>query len=79
MTRVKQITGVTFNWRETVTEKDPTRREAGVLADQVKAVMPEVVIDREDGYQAVQYEKLVPLLIEAIKELSAEVEALKNR
>lgn len=79
LTRVKQITGVTFNWKETVTEKDPTRREAGVLADQVKAVMPEVVIDREDGYQAVQYEKLVPLLIEAIKELSAEVEALKNR
>lgn len=77
--RVKQISGVTFNWNELAVDKDTQRREAGVLADQVKAVMPEVVIDRDDGYQAVQYEKLVPLLIEAIKELAAEVETLKNR
>lgn len=41
--------------------------------------MPEVVAARDDGYKAVKYEKLVPLLIESIKELTAKVEELESR
>ena len=44
--------------------------EVGVIAQEVEAIVPEVVTERKNGYKAVKYEKIVPLLIEAVKELS---------
>ena len=72
------LDGVTFNWNELATEKDQSVKEAGVLAQQIQKVLPEAVTERTDGHLAVRYEMLVPLLIEAIKELKAEVDSLRN-
>jgi len=54
---------------------------AGVIAQQVQAVMPEIVAPApiDEKYLTVRYERLAPLFIEAIKELSAEVKALKAK
>ena len=53
--------------------------DIGVIAQEVEKVFPEVVADRENGYKAVKYEKLVSVLIEGIKELKQEVETLKAK
>ena len=76
--KVSKLNGYTFNWKQE-SGKDQTVREAGVIAQEIETVLPEAVKTREDGYKGVDYEKLVPLLIEAIKDLRAEVELLKNK
>ena len=77
LNKVNSLRGVTFNWNDLAANKDTTVREAGIIAQEVQSVLPEVVTERENGYLAVHYEKMIPLLIEAIKELKAEVESLK--
>ena len=79
LVKVNALDGVTFNWNELAEGKDKDVREAGVIAQQVKEVLPEVVDERDTGYLAVKYEKIVPLLIEAIKELTKEVNDLKKQ
>lgn len=78
LAKTASLDGITFAWNELAEGKDAAEREPGVLAQQVQGVLPEAVVERENGYLAVRYEKLVPLLIEAIKELKAEVDALKK-
>jgi hypothetical protein len=78
--KVQALTGYTFDWNDKQDAYEPGKRDVGVIAQDVEAVLPEVVVDREaTGYKAVNYEKLVPLLIEAIKELKAEIDELKNK
>ena len=74
--KVISISGNTFDWNEK-THKEGS--ETGVLAQEVEELgLPGIVTTRESGYKAVKYEKLVPLLIEAIKELKNEVDELKK-
>ena len=63
--KVLQLRGVTFNKLD-----DDNRRHAGVIAQEVEKVLPEVVYTSEDGTKSVAYGNLVGLLIEAIKELT---------
>jgi len=82
LSRLKQLTGYTFNWNDIAKLHYPSktdRAEVGLIAQEVADVMPEVVTVRDDGYMAVDYAKIVPLLVEAIKELAAEVETLKGQ
>ena len=73
--KVLSISGNTFDWNE---ESGKQGTEVGVIAQEILEVLPEVVTTRENGYLAVRYEKLVPLLIEAIKELKSEIDELKR-
>tara|TARA_Y200000002_G_scaffold21251_1_gene16283 strand:+ start:4 stop:1608 length:1605 start_codon:yes stop_codon:yes gene_type:complete len=77
--KVKSLNGFTFNFNETGASLgfDKETTHAGVSAQEVQKVLPEAVTTRSDGeYLTVKYEKLVPLLLEAVKELSAKVDDL---
>lgn len=78
--KVNNIRGVTFDWNETALEMYPDRTDTdvGVIAQEIEKVLPEVVVDRDNGFKAVRYEKIIPLLIEAIKDLKQEIEELKK-
>ena len=81
--KVQSIRGFTYSHNETAKElgfKDE-RRWSGVSAQEIEKVLPEAVFPSpvDDKYLTVQYEKLVPLLIEAIKELKTEIDELKNK
>jgi hypothetical protein len=54
-------------------------RHTGVIAQEVEAILPEVVATGLDGYKVVAYGNMIGLLVEAIKELKAEVDALKGK
>ena len=71
LSKVQAIRGITFN-----REGQPDRK-AGVVAQEVESVMPEVVKTDELGYKSVCYGNLVGLLIEAIKELNGRLEELE--
>jgi hypothetical protein len=78
--KVCKLSGFTYEFNETGRGLDlPTGRHLGVSAQEVQEVFPEAVTTRlMDDYLTVKYEKLVPVLIEAIKELKDEIEELKN-
>ena len=80
--KVNQIRGVTFDWKdEYLTEERKEyirKRDTGIIAQDVEKVLPEVVHEKEDGTLGVKYEKIIGLLVESIKELSAEIEELKS-
>jgi len=80
--KVLQLRGFTYNFNE-IGEGlgfDTSIRHAGVSAQEVQAVLPEAVCPApaSDEYLTVKYDKLVPLLIEAIKELKEEINELKR-
>ena len=77
---VSQIRGVRYDWNNTAKEMYPekTSRDMGVIAQELEIVAPELVTTRDTGYKAVKYEKIVAILIEAVKELKQEIDRMKK-
>jgi hypothetical protein len=98
LNKISQLRGVTFEWNQEIYETSRTT-DIGVIAQDVQSVLPDAVTlapfdtnfetntsKSGKNYLTVYYEKLIPLLIEGIKELNtkldaanAEIEALKSR
>jgi hypothetical protein len=83
VSKVKLLNGGTFNWKTGIahTELKAGSKDYGILANEVEAIMPEIVtqsieLDGE-SYRTVDYSKIVPLLIEAIKEQQEQLDKLQ--
>ena len=76
--KLSTINGVEFDWIEKEGVHSHKGHDVGVIAQEVEKVLPEVVVTRDNGYKAVNYEKIIPLLIESIKDLKAEIDELKK-
>ena len=75
--KIQAIRGVTFTRKDAALE-DKNKRHAGVIAQEVLKVMPEVVTGTDESRYSVAYGNMAALFIEAIKELKAENDALKE-
>jgi len=81
LSQLMQLRGVTYNWNKA----DFADREFndgvqhGLIAQEVEKVFPGMVMTDENGEKAVAYYQLIPVLLEAIKQQQAQIEALQQR
>jgi len=76
LSKVLSISGNTFDWNE---KSNKSGHDVGLIAQEIEEVLPEAVTTRDNGYLAVDYHKVVPLLVEAVKELSGKVDELQQK
>ena len=77
--KVCKINGVSFNWNDKQSAYEVGKKDIGVIAQEVEEVLPELVTTRDNGYKAVRYEKIVALLIEAVKEQQTQINNLTDK
>ena len=84
--KITAMRGVMFDWTDEHIEKRGgedgyfvRKHDVGVIAQEVEAVLPEVVRERDDGTKAVDYQKIVALLIEGMKEQQEQIKTLTEQ
>ena len=76
---ISSLTGNTFNWKSNAGIWGVEGSDTGIIAQEVeKLKLPGLTKKRDDGTLGVRYDRLIPVLIEAIKELKLEIENLKK-
>ena len=81
--KVCAIGGKTFTWNDKQTIHAPGKEDVGVIAQTVQEHVPSAVEERRnaegDTYLGVDYERLVPVLLQAVSELTTELNSLKEK
>lgn len=76
--KVEELSGYEFEWNSNIGDERIGTKEYGVIAQEVEQILPHAVKINSRGYRTVNYNSLIPLLIEAVKELSGKVEELER-
>jgi len=77
LNKISLIRGYNFNWKNNESSH-LTGSDTGLIAQEIEQIIPEAVITRESGIKAVNYNKVIPLLVECINTLKEEIDTLKN-
>jgi hypothetical protein len=79
--KVLKMQGVSYYWKtEEFNDKSfDDNKQIGVIAQEIEKLYPELVTTDKNGYKSVDYSRLTPILVEAIKELKKENDALQAR
>jgi hypothetical protein len=72
--KVLKLGGYSFDWNDK--QGTYTGKDYGIIAQEVEALFPEMVTTRDNGYKAVKYDRLIPVMIEAIKEQQTQINKL---
>ncbi|MCV9931752.1 tail fiber domain-containing protein [Flavobacterium sp. LS1R47] len=70
--KLNKINGYMFDWN--TNQNTHTGHDIGVIAQEIELIIPEIVTTRKNGYKAVKYDKLIPLLIEVAKTQQTQIE-----
>ena len=76
--KAMKLQGVTFDWKENDSILD-IKEDIGFIAQDVQKVVPELVRENDNGMLSMRHQGIAPILLEAIKELKAEIEELKKQ
>jgi hypothetical protein len=76
--KVNQLRGVEYDRIDMRMKGEEKYHQLGVIAQEIEKVYPDMVNEDVDGMKTVSYQQLIPVLIEAVKELSTRVEELEN-
>ncbi len=68
--KVNKLKGCSFFWNEKAGESKDGQKDYGIIAQDVEKIFPELVVEDKNGVKKVRYEGLIPVLIEAVKELN---------
>ena len=77
--KLGEIQGYEFDWIPTEGVTTEKGHDLGVVAQEIEKIAPEAVVTRENGYKSVKYDRLIPILIQSIKELTERVKVLENK
>ncbi len=77
--KLSKLSGYSFEWNSKQSAYAEGKKDIGLVAQEVEEVLPEIVKTRQDGFKGLQYEKLIPLLVEAIKEQQKQIDELKEK
>ncbi len=76
LSKVRALNGVTWEWNDDVNEVTKSTPKTGLIAQEVQSVLPEVVIEKVDGFLGLDYSKMMGLMVEAIKEQQLQIDNL---
>jgi hypothetical protein len=76
--KIKKLKGVTFDWKKSESILD-IKEDYGFIAQDVQKVIPELVRKNENELLSMRHQGIIPILVEAIKELDARVKELENK
>jgi len=75
--KVLSLDAIEFDWSDN--QQTYSGHDIGLIAQQVKEVAPEIVVERNNGYLAIKYEKIIPLLVGATQEQDVQIKEIESR
>jgi trimeric autotransporter adhesin len=79
---INKLNPVTYNWNEKAKELNSSKTDdvdAGLIAQEVEEVLPNLVHEMGNGYKSIDYIKVIPYLVGAIKEQQKQIDELNNK
>ena len=77
--KLRQLRGVEYEWNNKQNTYASGSLDSGIIAQDVQKVLPQLVKERHDGHLGVRHDRLVGLLVEAIKEQQNQIDELKEQ